>query len=215
MPILETFCQAIEQAIRAYETQVHPVPVHRQTEIQTLRTHLANAQHNHVDSMVLRAELIAYINALPAGRFAFIPLFDSRLRKQLQTVMTDARFSESALTLQERVQDRHTYTTQIDQMDTRITDLTQQLEEALAKDNVQKVNQLTGELAMEKQKNAFLTGENRRLEQSLDTTQTQLSQLQKNYSVLEAKYQALENEKSASTAASTQPTRGFFAEASF
>jgi hypothetical protein len=200
MPILEIFCEAIENAIQTYEKEVQKIPVHRQNETQVLRQWLIECKQNKMDSVEFRIKMVDYVNKIPAGFLAFIPQFDSRLRKNLQIPLADTRFSEQQLSLKERTQDRAKHKEEIYSMNVRIDTLTQQLAEERAKDNIQKVNQLTKELELEKQKNSFLIIENRRLEKMVSDTNQQFTDLQKNYDELQIKYNDLLKEQESSSA---------------
>lgn len=94
MPILQTLCDAFVQAIDAYEAETaHHVPIHRQTEITALRRRLSDCQTQRMNALAFRQEMVDYVRHLSAGFFAFIPRFDSRLRKKLQAVLAQPCFS--------------------------------------------------------------------------------------------------------------------------
>ncbi len=212
MPILEDFCNALKAALSEYETEVQVIPVYRQETIRGLRTRLDGCLQNQMDSAELREEMVEYTKNIPAGFFAFIPLFDSRLRKKLQAVLNDNHFSEKQLSIKERTQDRASHKTELNTLKAQIDSLSEQLEKERAKDSVQMIDKLTATVTLQQQNIDLLTTRNKELLQSLTNTaeqyqnlQTNYETLSKNYDDLQIKYNALLEEKSSANQ-NTKPT---------
>lgn len=161
-----------------------------------------------LDSLAVREEIIGYLKKIAVSPFAFIPLFDSLLRVKLQAVLDHPNFSESRLSIKERqeIAVRQTINeNQIKHLTNQVSELVEALKNEQAKDNVQKVNALTLELAHEKETTAFLTQANAQLQQSVDTLYGQCTtlktenkklvqektSLQSDYNDLKTKYEGL------------------------
>lgn len=193
MPILNDFCDALKQAISKYEGEVQPVPLHRQQEIQTLRARIDQCLQDKIDSVEFREEMVEYTKNIPAGLFAFIPAFDSRLRKYLLAVLNQERFSEKKLASKERTEDRTFYRTEIDTLRIQITTLTDALAAERAKDNIQKINELMNTVRLQQQNIDLLATRNGELLQSLSKTVGDHQTLKTNYEILSKSYDDLKS----------------------
>lgn len=200
MPILQTLCDAFGRAIDAYEAEVAPnVPINRQTEIATLRRRLIDCQTQPpINALVFRQEMVDYVRNLPAGFFAFIPKFDSRLRKKLQVVLAQPCFSEIQLMMGECADMQTNHQAQITALTERVNQLLEQINQECAKDNVQRVNALTKELAVERGNIAHLTERNTVLSASLQSTGEELDALRKKYDQLLVEHEALKKNQASS-----------------
>lgn len=174
-------------------------------------TLLCGYRNRKRDSLLLRTHMMAYLSTMPVSRFAFISLA-SRLQRKLQMVLEQPNFSEFQLSVAERAEitgRQQMQETEIRSLKAQVSLLQASLREEQAKDNVQQVNELSLALSQEKKNTAFLTQENKRLQQSVDklfsecsqlkTTNQTLSEekkaLQADNDDLKAKYQALMQEK--------------------
>lgn len=173
--------------------------------------------HEEIDPVDFRESMIAYVRTMPVSPLAALSkLFDSRLRKKLQAVLDEPRFSETRLGIEARKEMKGWQKRKEDEIKSlkhQMTELTEDLKREQAKDSVQKVNALTLELDREKKKTTFLTQENAQLRQSVDqlfgqcttlkTDHEKLSQektkLQVDYDDLHKKYEALLQEKEKSS----------------
>jgi hypothetical protein len=217
MTIIEDFCTAFKEAISEYETEmagkIHP---ERAKSIEKLREVLDESLREEKDSITFRREMVGYIKKMPVGALAFIPLFDSRLRRKLQRVLDRPCFSESELSIVERAEIRKENKEcklAIKSLTSQVSELVRLLAAERAKDNVEAVNALTVELAREKQNTAFLTKENAVLQQSMhklasecqtlkktnETLSEGKAKLQKEYEDLKVKYEALLQKTQGST----------------
>lgn len=217
MPILNTFCDALNQAIIEYETEVGGnVPIKRQPIVNGLRQLIQSRQTEQVDSCRFRQEMVAYVAAMPVKHFLFVS-FESRLGKKLRSVLDKPDFSEVQLLIAEFTEMRACHKTEMDTVRGEVARLTKLLEDEQAKDNVKLVNKLSLELAREKKKSLFLNGENKELTEKNDSliqeNRTLLGEkirLQKKCEELELKYEALLQEKQLPVKSNTPLETTFF-----
>ena len=211
MPILKTFCDALRQAIldyeMAYQDKGKQVPLNRQKEIIDLRTTLDNYENDPLlkDSVKLRQHLLTYVRNIPVGIFSFIPAFDSQLRRKLQSVLDEPRFSNTTLSAEERIDIRSDYTNlinflteELNKEKLKVKKLRNELKAEQAKDHVKITQEALQNLKIEKQQTALLTAENNQLKESFLSTKAQYhllytahESLKKEHADLQEKYHAL------------------------
>lgn len=163
--------------INEYETDRFPqIPSQRQVTVNELRARLDQRQAEQLDSLAFREEMVTYMAAMPVSHFLFIS-FESRLRKKLQAVLDEKRFSVNQLSIAERTEIRQHHQIETQRLTGEVNDLRQQLADALAKDNVQLVNQLQLALTHEKEENKLLVEENTKLQTSMNQLKTKYKQL--------------------------------------